>query len=117
MLISVTRMRVKGVWVLPLFIYHMVQSTKQLNTAAGLVHSDLSHDGWNVGWTMSVWESKDRMLDYRNHGNHAKTMKAARRIGDEFHSIHWDGDTIPSWEEAKIRLQQKYGGTLEQHKQ
>ncbi|WP_208619441.1 U32 family peptidase [Paenibacillus helianthi] len=116
LLISVTRVRVKGMWVLPFFIYHIVRSTKQLNRAAGLLHSDLTRDSWRVGWTMSVWENKDRMLEYRNHGNHAKAMRIARRIGDEVEAVHWDADTIPSWEEAKIRLHQKYGRKLDQNK-
>lgn len=116
MLISVTRLRVKGIWALPFFIYHIVRSTKQMNTAAGLLHSDLTRDGWRVGWTMSVWENKERMLEYRNRGNHAKAMRIARRIGDESEAVRWDADNIPNWEEAKSRLHQKYGRKLDPHK-
>ncbi|QDH21221.1 DUF3291 domain-containing protein [Saccharibacillus brassicae] len=117
MLISVTRVRLKGMWALPFFMYHIVRSTKQLNSTAGLLHSDLTRDGWIIGWTISVWENKDRMLEYRNHGNHAKAMRIARRIGDEFEAVHWEADTIPSWKEAKIRLHQKYGRRPDPHKQ
>ncbi|ULO07630.1 DUF3291 domain-containing protein [Paenibacillus sp. 19GGS1-52] len=116
MLISVTRVRVKSMWAFPYFIYHIVRSTKQLNMAAGLLYSDLTRDSWRVGWTMSVWENKDRMLEYRNHGNHAKAMRISRRIGDELEAVHWEAETIPSWEEAKIRLHQKYGRKLDQNK-
>ncbi|MCQ4087798.1 DUF3291 domain-containing protein [Saccharibacillus sp. JS10] len=109
MLISVTRLKVKGLWALPFFIYHIIRSTKQMNTTSGLLHSDLTRDGWRVGWTMSVWENKERMLEYRNHGNHLQAMKIARRIGDESEAVRWDADQIPTWQEAKSRLHQKYG--------
>ncbi|RBW67952.1 DUF3291 domain-containing protein [Bacillus taeanensis] len=108
MFISVTRLHLRGKRKLPSFIWHTLQSMNQLKKAEGLTHSSFNKEGWLTYWTLTVWENKEDMKNYRNNGSHLKAMKIARKIADELESFHWEGETIPSWAESKERLHKNY---------
>jgi hypothetical protein len=97
---------------LPLFFWHTIRSIIQSRKADGLVYSSFEKEGWHTYWTLTVWENKDRMKDYRNKGNHLKAMKISRNIAEELESINWDADNIPPWNECKERLHQNFGRNI-----
>lgn len=109
MFISVTRLHLKGKRKLPAFIWHSVNSIRQSRKAEGLLYFSTDKEGWDTYWTLTVWENKTSMKEYRNKGNHLKAMKVSRKIADELESINWEADSKPSWAECKRRLHNKPG--------
>lgn len=109
MLVSVTRLHVKGKRYLPSFVWHTIQSTVQLRKAEGLQHSSFYKEGWFTYWTLTVWDQKSSMLTFRNKGRHLKAMKNAKNIADQLESIHWETENIPLWDDCRRRLHSKYG--------
>ncbi|PGZ06232.1 hypothetical protein COE30_21820 [Bacillus cereus] len=112
MFISVTRMRLKGKRMLPFFFIYTTRSGLQANKANGLIHSSFAKEGWYTYWTLTVWENKEYMKEFRNNGNHLKAMKIARKIASELEYTNWEQDTIPKWDNCKEVLHSKYGREL-----
>jgi len=109
MFVSVTRLHLKGKRKLPAFFWHTFHSTRQVKRADGLKHFLVDREDWATYWTLTVWENKTSMKEYRNKGNHLKAMKISRHIADELESINWEAENIPSWVECKERLHNKFG--------
>jgi hypothetical protein len=64
------------------------------------VHREGSH----TLWSLSVWSSSEAMLAYRNSGSHLRVMNIFMALEGQVDFRHWQTDTIPSWDEAKLRL-------------
>jgi heme-degrading monooxygenase HmoA len=109
MFISVTRLHLKGKRKLPSFFLHTLKSTLQLKKASGLHSSSFSKEGWTTFWTLTVWENKDMMRNYRNAGHHLEAMKVSRKLADELEYIHWESENIPAWDDCKRKLHAEYG--------
>jgi hypothetical protein len=109
MFVSVTRLHLKGKRMLPIFMWHTIKSIIQSRKAAGLQYSSFEKEGWHTYWTLTVWENKVCMKEYRNKGNHLKAMKISRNIADELESINWEANINPTWDECKERLHMKFG--------
>ncbi|KGX90773.1 hypothetical protein [Pontibacillus marinus] len=109
MFISVTRLHLKGKRKLPKFFFHTIKSILQSKKAEGLKFSSFNKEGWDTYWTLTVWESKEDMIFFRNNGNHLKAMKTSRTIADKLEYINCERETIPTWNECKDKLYKKYG--------
>ncbi|PQZ52420.1 hypothetical protein CQZ94_24210 [Bacillus sp. MYb209] len=112
MFVSVTRMRLKGIRMLPNFFVYTTRAFLQSKNANGLIHSSSQKERWHTYWTLTVWENKEYMKAYRNNGNHLKAMKVARDIASELEYTNWEHDTIPKWDNCKEVLHSKYGREL-----
>lgn len=109
MYIAVTRLHLKGKRMLPSFFWHTISSIIQTKKSKGLVHSSFDMDNLYTYWTLSVWENKEYMIEYRNKGYHLKAMKASRKIADELEYISWEANDIPDWKECKQRIHKNFG--------
>ncbi|EJR04767.1 hypothetical protein [Bacillus cereus] len=112
MFISVTRMRLKGKRMLPFFFIYTTRAGLQANKANGLIHSSFAKERWHTFWTLTVWENKECMKEYRSNGSHLQAMKIARKIANELEFTNWESDTIPKWADCKDVLHNKYGRKL-----
>ncbi|ARU61824.1 hypothetical protein CBW65_12875 [Tumebacillus avium] len=109
MLISITRLHVRGLWAMPFFAMHVIRSVSQSRQAKGLLHFSTNREGLYTYWTLTAWESESDMKEFRNKGNHLKAMQKARGIADELQYHRYEGDTVPSWDDAMRALHEKYG--------
>ncbi|MFC3039197.1 DUF3291 domain-containing protein [Virgibacillus xinjiangensis] len=109
MFISVTRLRLKGKRMLPSFYFHTITSMIQSRNAEGLEFSLFNKEGWDTYWTLTVWESKEHMMAFRNSGWHLKAMKRSRKMADQLEAVNWESDTLPGWKEGRARLYEKFG--------
>lgn len=109
MFISVTRLHIKSKRKLPIFFFHTIKSIIQSKNTEGLKFSSFNKEGWDTYWTLTVWESKEHMMVFRNNGNHLKSMKISRNIAYKLELIYWVAEAIPTWNECKERLHKKYG--------
>jgi len=108
LLISVTRLHLKGKRKLPFFFWHTIKSIKQAKKAKGILYSSVHKEGWHTFWTLTVWENKDYMRYYRKRGSHLKAMKVSRDIASKVEYINWEAETKPSWDECKKRLNKEF---------
>lgn len=93
---------------LPSFFWHTFKSINQSRKAEGLLYSSFDKEGWETYWTLTVWENKESMKEFRNKGNHLKAMKVSRNIADKLETIKWESHSKPTWIECKERLHNKY---------
>lgn len=106
MFVSVTRLRIRNVWFLPLFAVHALRSVGQVKKAAGFQTGALLNDRDWTFWTLTGWDSGDSMRQYMTAGAHAKSMRHLMHWCDEASVVHWDqaDDTLPPWTEADRRM-------------
>lgn len=54
-----------------------------------------------------VWESPERMIEYRDSGSHSKAMKFSRRHAMTIDFRHWQSDRVSTWPEAMARVRRE----------
>lgn len=89
------------------FFLYGVLAYLQAKRAAGIIHASVYREDNRTFWSLSVWESSEAMLAYRNSGSHARVMTISRSLGARVDFLHWQGDSIPGWEFARRRLTEK----------
>lgn len=104
--VSVTRLRLRSVRYLPLFLFDSVQSLEQAKQAPGNFKAVIRAQWGFVFWTMTVWESEAAMRSYMRSGAHGKSMPKLQTWCDEGAIVHWHQDTteLPSWETAEAKM-------------
>jgi hypothetical protein len=105
MFISITRLRIRGWWFMPAFLWLTQRSAKQARTAAGFKGGFTLVDRKRAFWTMTGWDSEAAMKAYRGSGVHREAMKKLPDWCDEASVAHWMGDALPEWTEAWERMQ------------
>jgi hypothetical protein len=106
MISSVTRLRVRSVWRLPMFLLRTLLAQRQVTRADGFYGGRLLVDSHNTYWTLTVWQDERAMKKFRGSGSHAKVMPALVESCDEAAYTHWtsEGPSVPTWPEAYERL-------------
>jgi hypothetical protein len=96
--ISVTGLKIKGPLAFFSFWRHAIPSKIQADRAPGMLFLSMKEvSGYHH--TLSVWENKQAMLDYRSRGAHQLAMKMFRKIASE-KVVGYESDHIPDWDEA-----------------
>ncbi|MEM7347216.1 MAG: hypothetical protein AAF485_23500 [Chloroflexota bacterium] len=104
--ISVTRLRLRSVVYVPLFMFHAMRSGSQANESEGIHGFETrSEAGW-VFWTKTSWSTEADMKQFRNSGAHQVAMRILSRICNEAAYVRWTQDSpdLPDWAEAHHRL-------------
>jgi hypothetical protein len=107
--VSVTGLQLKGLWYLPKFMKHAVQSTMQAQASQGNVSTRTNLRN-GVRHTLTVWDNKTSMLRYMRAGAHAQAMRINNEISlpGKTKVYGYESDTIPTWDEA-IALWEVHG--------
>ena len=53
--------------------------------------------------TLTVWQTQEDMVAFRNSGFHQQAMIASTKLGSN-QSYSWETDHIPNWQEAIVKL-------------
>ena len=104
--VSYTHFRTQGFWGTLLFQWHVLRSRQQARQSIGLRGMELWHSGGTNFHTLSIWETKEAMLHFRNHGAHRLAMQLSARMG-EGHTVGWYSADEPTRSEAEDRLADK----------
>jgi|SRR5277367_2610264 len=106
MFASVTRLRVRLVRDLPIFLWNTFLTHQQIVRAPGFVGGRLLVDTHRTYWTLTVWENERTMKAFRGSGAHARVMPSLAGWCDEAAYAHWDvaDAVLPSWPEAYERM-------------
>jgi hypothetical protein len=103
--VSVTGLLPHSFWHELRFWWYAVPSKMQSDSAEGCLFSDVkTQDG--VHHTLTVWESRKKMMAYITSGAHATAMKNFASIGTG--SVYgYETTTAPNWDEALALLKEK----------
>jgi hypothetical protein len=107
--VSITRLRLRSAWHLPLFFWHAFASGKQTAKSTGFIKGKTLMDKGLTFWTMSLWQNESHMRAYRNTDAHKKAMPKLQHWCDEASVAHWQqaGEDFPDWHLAHQRMMQE----------
>jgi hypothetical protein len=94
--VSITGLRVKKLWHMPIFIRHALASAKQAQAAEGCL--SVATRGINgVHHTRTVWQSRDHMRAFLYSGAHKKAIQSFTRIATG-KTFGFETDSVPDWD-------------------
>jgi hypothetical protein len=97
--ISITGLRLKGIFSAPRFWWHALRSMAQARSAPGNISADARNiDG--VQHTLTVWTDEAAMRAYLVRGAHLQAMRAFHSIATG-KTIGFTSSAIPTWAEAR----------------
>ena len=104
--VSITRLRVRSVFLMPLFTHHPMRTMTQAQKADGVVGVETRFEKNNVVWTKTVWNEESAMKKYRSSGAHQIAMRMLSEMCSEASVARWqqEGAELPTWEEAHRRI-------------
>lgn len=104
--VSITRLRVRSIFYLPLFMLHAMRTLLQAQRAEGILGAETRFEWNNVVWTKTVWQEEAAMKQYRGSGAHQVAMRLLSKICSEAAYARWQQETpeLPTWEEAHRRV-------------
>ena len=106
--VSLTRLRIRSIRFVPLFVLHTFRSLRQVKKAPGFQIGSLLADRSFTFWTMTAWQSSEHMRQYMTAGAHKRAMPHLLEWCDEASIAHWEqeDDVLPSWAEADKRMRE-----------
>ena len=104
--VSITRLRVRSIFYMPVFMLHAMRTMTQAQKAEGVLGVDTRFEKGNVVWTKTVWEDEAAMKKYRNTGAHQIAMRLLSEMCSEASVVRWQQEEtkLPTWEEAHQRI-------------
>ena len=106
--VSLTRLRIRSVRYLPMFVVHTLRSLRQVKRAPGFRSGALLPDRSWTFWTLTLWDSQEAMRQFMISGAHKAAMPHLLVWCDEASVAHWEqaDAMLPSWEEADRRMRE-----------
>jgi len=103
--VSVTRLRLRSNWYLPLFFWHSLRSQRQARGSDGCFDTGVRYHK-RAFWTLTVWRDDAATRAFMLNGAHRAAMPKLKTWCDEASLVHWEqeGTTRPSWSDAEARL-------------
>ena len=104
--VSITRLRVRSIFLMPLFTYHAMRTMTQAQKADGVTSVETRFEKNNVVWTKTVWNEESQMKKYRGSGAHQIAMRMLSEMCSEASVARWQQEStdLPTWEEAHRRM-------------
>lgn len=104
MIITVTYIHLRSFWSFFTLANHSRKILGQLKSSPG--HLKYRARGFGKKhYTISLWESQEAMRKFARSGAHLKAMKASASLAQEIRTYTYEGESLPSWKEAKQMLQ------------
>jgi heme-degrading monooxygenase HmoA len=107
--ISVTGLQFSGFTSWAKFIWYAPIAKKAAAKAEGNVHTsthaaqmpNVKGENRLTMMTLTVWESREATMKYTASPAHKAASSALKQHADYMRFYHGEGDTIPTWDEAK----------------
>jgi hypothetical protein len=106
--VSITRLRVRTVFYMPLFMLHALRTMRQAQKAPGVLGVETRFEKNNVVWTKTIWSEESAMKKYRASGAHQIAMRLLAEMCNEASYTRWEQNepALPTWEEAHAKILQ-----------
>ena len=104
MIIVATELHIHSFWNFFEFALTSARSMKQAKKSAGCIYAAADNKGWKIGYTLTVWDNKEQMLQFRNTGAHKVAMSKIRKLSPQYKTLQWESDKQPNWQEARTLL-------------
>lgn len=108
MYVSVTSFLVKSPWANLFFQMHATMSFMQARKSRGILKTETFSPFRRVYSTLTHWESKEAMLEFRNSGAHLKAMKLSAKMGKGI-TTGWETEEFIDRESALHKLHSEKG--------
>ncbi len=107
--VSLTRLRIRSIRFVPLFVLHTLRSLRQVSKSPGFQSGSILADRSWTFWTLTVWDMQESMRAYMVSGSHKQAMPHLLHWCDEASVAHWTQPdaTLPSWTEADRRMREQ----------
>ncbi|MBK9601415.1 MAG: hypothetical protein IPO36_06145 [Anaerolineales bacterium] len=104
--VSITRLRVRSIFYMPVFLLHALRTGTQAQKADGILGVETRFEKNNVVWTKTVWADEDAMKKYRGSGAHQIAMRVLSELCNEASVARWQQleTDLPTWEDAHHRM-------------
>ena len=104
--VSITRLRVRSIFYMPVFLLHAMRTSTQAQKADGILGVETRFEKNNVVWTKTVWTDETAMKKYRGSGAHQIAMRFLSELCNEASVARWQQleTELPTWEEAHHRM-------------
>ena len=106
-LVSVTRLRPRRFWHLPLVLIDSLKVSREIRRADGFDGGYLAFGSGPSFWTVTVWRDLAAMRAFRNSGAHMAAMPTLLDRCDQASYAHWERTApgVPTTDEVHRRLQ------------
>lgn len=106
MFVSVTRLRLKSWYLVPIFFLRANASLTQAKNADGFLGGALLSDKKFTFWTLTNWRDQEAMRAFMLSGSHKNVMPKLMHWCDEASVVHWmqENALLPDWQEASRRM-------------
>ena len=112
MYVSVTRLKLRRWYFLPIFLFINFFVIRKFRRAPGLIQGKVMVDYHLAFWTLSLWAQETDMRQFRNGPRHLKAMRKTPEWACEAVSYSWTRNTLdfPPWNEVceKLKTLGKY---------
>ena len=104
--VSITRLRIRSLRFMPMFLFDTLRTLSQVKRAGGFLGGSLLGDRDRTFWTATLWAQQTDMRAYMASGAHLKAMPKLLNWCDEASVVHWtqDAELLPSWQDADARM-------------
>jgi len=104
--VSLTRLRIRSLRFVPLFMGYAFRSVRQVRKAQGFLGGAVLNDRNRAFWTMTAWDTMASMRQFMNSGPHKRAMPHLLNWCDEASVAHWEQDNsaLPGWMDAASRM-------------
>lgn len=104
--VSVTRLRVKSIFLLIPFLRANEAIVKQLKVSNGLLKGKELMDKKLTFWTITLWDNEESMKAFRSSSSHRMAMQHLPKWCNEASYHHWvqEGNQFQDWSTISEKL-------------
>lgn len=104
MKVTITSLELKGPYHFFTLSSSALKITRQLKATSCKKYKKRGF--WLTHYTMTLWNTEQELKEFAKSGAHLEAMKLSSQIAKEIRTITIDGNTLPSWSEAKKLLKE-----------
>lgn len=105
MYVSITRLKLKSIWLLPKFARQSNLVAQQAKESPGNLKVKLSNRWFRYFYTLTHWNSKETMQQFMIHGAHKTAMQQWSDYASEVKAYGFETNEPPKWKEARLIIE------------